>query len=194
VTDTHLTIRQADGAAQEVASDLLRRFFAEEGFATTLPRRRAGLAALLNDPRGAVLLAWRQDAADEPAGIATASWRTTVEHARLAQLDALYVVPEARRHGIGAALVEAVADWAGKQACTTLAVAVGPDGELSHGLTGFFTRRGFVDDYRKLLSLELRTDGRPTPTRRATAGEAAAGEAATAGTATGGGAATEEAP
>ena len=158
MTDTHLTIRQADGAAQEVASDLLRRFFAEEGFAITPPRRRAGLAAVLGDPRAAVLLAWRDEAPDEPAGIATASWRTTVEHARLAEIGALYVAPGSRGRGIATALVESVAAWAGEQACTTLTVAVGPDGELSHGLAGFFTRRGFADDFRKLLSLELRTE------------------------------------
>ncbi len=155
MTDTHLTIRQADGATQEVASDLLRRFFAEEGFATPASRRHAGLAALLDDPRGAVLLASRAGAADVPVGIATASWRTTVEHVRLAEIGELYVVPAERGHGIGGALTEALAAWASSRGCAALAVAVGPDGELSHGLSGFFTRRGFGDEYRNLLSLEL---------------------------------------
>ena len=157
MTDTHLTIRQVDGAAQEVASDLLRRFFAEEGLATPASRQRVGLEAMLDDPRGAVLLAWRDGAPDEPVGIATASWETSVEHVRVAGIGVLYVAPGERRRGIAAALTEALAAWARGQGCTALRVAVGPDGELSHGLTGFFTGRGFGDELRKLLSLELRS-------------------------------------
>ncbi len=159
MTDTHLTIRQADGAAQEVASDLLRRFFAEEGFATTPSRQRAGLGAMLGDPRSAVMLAHMGDG-DEVAGIATASWRTSIEHLRVAQIAELYVAPEARRRGIATALVEAVARWARAQGCSTLVVAVGPDGELSHGVAGFFTQRGFDDEYRKLLAFELSADAK----------------------------------
>jgi GNAT superfamily N-acetyltransferase len=157
VTDTHLTIGQADGAAQEVAGDLLRRFFAEEGFAVTTARCRTGLAAVLDDPRGAVLLARREGELDEPAGIVTASWRTTVEHVRLAEIGALYVRPEARGQGIATALIEAVAAWAGERGCTVLAVAVGPDGELRHGVTGLFAARGFDDEYRKVLARALRS-------------------------------------
>ena len=53
MTDSGLTIRQADDATQEVAGDLLRRYFAEEGLAVAAERQRAGLAPLLDDPRGA---------------------------------------------------------------------------------------------------------------------------------------------
>ncbi len=148
MTDAQLTIRQADGAAQEVAGDLLRRFFAEEGLAMPPSRQRAGLDAMLDDPRGAVLLAHRDSAADEPVGVATVSWRTSVERTRMAEMCELYVAPGARGRGVATALVEAVGAWAREQGCTALVVAVSPDGELSHGLTGFFTRRGFADEYR----------------------------------------------
>ncbi len=176
MTDTRLTIRQADGAAQEVASDLLRRFFAEEGLDVPAARQGAGLAAALDDPRCAVLLAWRSGAAEQPgladaspgvaptdpgapAGIACASWRTSVEHVRVAEIGALYVLPAARGRGVATALIQAVADWAADQGCGACRVAVGPEGELSHGVTGFFTARGFDDEYRKLLSLALSIDG-----------------------------------
>ena len=158
MTDERLTIRQADGAAQEVASDLLRRFFADEGLATPASQQHAGLAAMLDDPRGVVLLAHNKGTASAPVGIATASWRASVEHIRVAEIGELYVAPEARGRGLAAALVEAVAAWARAQGCSALVVAVGPDGELSHGSTGFFTRRAFDDEYRKLLSLDLRAD------------------------------------
>ena len=160
MTDTHLTIRKAEGgAAQGVASDLLRRYFAEEGLAVLPSRQRAGLDAFLNDRRCVVFFADREDVADAPVGIVTASWKTSVERLKVAEISDLYVVPAARGAGVAAALVEAVADWARAQGCTALFAAVGPDGELSHGVSGFFTRRGFSDEYRKLLACELAPAG-----------------------------------
>ena len=91
-------------------------------------------------------------------GIACASWQTSVEHVRVAEIGELYVAPAARGRGVATALVEAVAAWANDQGCTACRVAVGPEGELSHGVTGFFTARGFDDEYRKLLSLALSID------------------------------------
>jgi len=65
------------------------------------------------------------------------------------------VVPAGRGRGIAAALIDTVADWCRSQGCRTLLVTVTPDGELSHGLTGFYTRRGFVDELRTVLALPL---------------------------------------
>jgi GNAT superfamily N-acetyltransferase len=154
MSETRPTIRQADAAAQEVASDLLRRFFAEEGFGAPEARQRAGLAAMLADPHCAVFLAWLPGA-DRAVGIATASWSPSVEYERAAEMDDLYVVPAERGRGIAAALIDAVTAWCRSQGCRTLLVTVAPDGELSHGLTGFYTRRGFVDEFRTLLALPL---------------------------------------
>ena len=112
----------------------------------------------------AVFLAWRTvegepgDAGSvvrEAAGVATATWSAGVEYTRSAELGDLYVVPAARGRGIAAALIEAVTDWSRAQGCRALLVTVAPDGELSHGLTGFYVRRGFTDEYRKLLALDL---------------------------------------
>ena len=100
MTDSALTIRTADDATQEVASDLLRRYFAEEGLAVPAERRHDGLAALLSDPRGAVLLAFRDGASDAPAGIVTVSWSASVEHLRVAEIGELYVPPAERRRGV----------------------------------------------------------------------------------------------
>jgi GNAT superfamily N-acetyltransferase len=171
MTDERLTIRRADGgAAQGVVGALLRRYFAEEGLAVPPFRQRAGLDAVLDDRRCVVLLAERDGVAGEALGIVTASWRTSVERLRVAEIGALYVPPGERRRGVAAALIEGVAAWARKQNCTALLVPVAPDGELSHGLTGFFTRRGFDDEYRKLLSLDLQADAGVTA-GRATTGE-----------------------
>ena len=160
MTDIHLTIRKAEGgAAQGLAGDLLRRYFAEEGLAVPPSRQRAGLDAFLDDRRCAVFFADREDVADAPVGIVTVSWKTTVEHLKVAEIGDLYVVPAARGAGVATALVEAAADWARAQGCTALSAAVGPDGELSHGVSGFFTKRGFADEYRKLLARELPPGG-----------------------------------
>jgi GNAT superfamily N-acetyltransferase len=160
MTHGRLTIRKAEGgAAQGVASDLLRRYFAEEGLAVPPSRLRTGLDALLNDRRCVVLFAEREGVAGPPPGIVTASWKTSVERLKVAEISDLYVVPAERSGGVAAALVEAVADWARTQGCTALFAAVGPDGELSHGMSGFFTHRGFADEYRKLLALELTPAG-----------------------------------
>ena len=156
MTDKPVTIQKAEGgAAQGLASNLLRRYFAEEGLAVAPSRLRAGLDALLNDRRCVVLFAERENVTGEPLGIVTASWKTTVERLKVAEISDLYVLPDERSGGVAAALVEAVADWARGRGCTALFAAVGPDGELSHGVSGFFTRRGFADEYRKLLALEL---------------------------------------
>ncbi len=160
MTDSGLTIRTADDATQEVAGDLLRRYFAEEGQAVAVERQRAGLAALLADPRGAVLVAFRDDASDTPAGIVTVSWSASAEHLRVAEIGELYVPPTERRRGVATALVEAAAAWATGQGCTACRVAVGPDGELRHGVGAFFGAHGFDDEYRKVLARALRPDER----------------------------------
>jgi ribosomal protein S18 acetylase RimI-like enzyme len=171
VTDIHLTIRKAEGgAAQGLAGNLLRRYFAEEGLAVLPSRQRAGLDAFLDDRRCIVLFADREDVADAPVGIVTVSWKTSVERLKVAEISDLYVVPAARGAGVATALVEAAADWAHAQGCTALFAAVGPDGELSHGVSGFFTRHGFADEYRKLLAHELPPGGGNGAGRAASAG------------------------
>ena len=60
--------------------------------------------------------------------------------------------------------------WARERGCTVCRLAVSPDGELSHGVTGFFAARGFGDDYRKLLVRDL---SGPGPTVEPSVGEVA---------------------
>lgn len=64
-------------------------------------------------------------------------------------------MPAERGHGLAGILIDAVTGWARERGCSALLVTVTPDGELSHGLTGLYTRRGFADEYRKLLALDL---------------------------------------
>jgi aminoglycoside 6'-N-acetyltransferase I len=67
----------------------------------------------------AVLIA--TDAAGAALGFAELSIRSCAEACvtdRVAYLEGWYVVPEARRHGVGRALVEAAEEWARSQRCT----------------------------------------------------------------------------
>ncbi len=112
---------------------------------------------MLADPvHCAAVLAFREDGgARRAVGIATAAWTASVEYTRSAELEDLYVVPAARGHGIAGALIGAVTRWSRQRGCQALLVTVTPDGELSHGLSGFYARRGFADEYRTLLALDL---------------------------------------
>ena len=59
---------------------------------------------------------------------------------RVAYLEGWYVMPGARRHGIGRALVEAAADWARRQGCTEFASDALLDNDVSasaHEALGF---------------------------------------------------------
>lgn len=102
----------------------------------------------------AVLIA--ENARGEPVGFAELSIRPCAEGCRtdrVAYLEGWYVIPDARRHGIGRALVEAAESWARAQGCSEFASDREPDNVVSgaaHRALGF-TEVGVVVCYRKLL-------------------------------------------
>ena len=153
-----MLIEPVGAATVEVAAGLLRRFFAEEGFTTPPDAQRRGLAELLSDPAhcAAVLAVGEDGGARVPVGVATAAWCVSVEYGRAAEIEDLYVVPAARGRGVATALIDHLAGWARERGCSAVLVTVTPDGELSHGLTSFYARRGFTDECRKLLALDLK--------------------------------------
>jgi aminoglycoside 6'-N-acetyltransferase I len=70
----------------------------------------------------AVLIA--DDDSGKPVGFAELSIRNYAEDCvtdRVAYLEGWYVVPEARRRGVGRALVAAAEEWAREQGCTEFA-------------------------------------------------------------------------
>ena len=72
---------------------------------------------------------------------------------RVGYLEGWYVTPEARRGGVGRALVEASEHWARAQGCTEFASDAEPSNELSaaaHRALGF-TDVGLVRCFRKDL-------------------------------------------
>lgn len=72
---------------------------------------------------------------------------------RVGYLEGWYVVPEARRQGVGRALVEAAEDWARAQGCTEFASDTEADNERSaaaHRALGF-TEAALIRCFRKDL-------------------------------------------
>jgi aminoglycoside 6'-N-acetyltransferase I len=79
----------------------------------------------------------------EPVGFAELSIRSYAEGCvtdRVAYLEGWYVVPEARRQGVGAALVRSAEEWARSQGCTEFASDALIDNHVSaaaHRALGF---------------------------------------------------------
>lgn len=74
---------------------------------------------------------------------------------RVAYLEGWYVVPEARREGVGRALIAAAEEWGRAQRSTEFASDAHPDNDVStaaHLATGF-TDAGLVRCFRKDLAL-----------------------------------------
>jgi aminoglycoside 6'-N-acetyltransferase I len=98
------------------------------------------LAGRLNMPLEVLLAV---DAAGTPLGFVELSIRAYAEDCitdRVAYLEGWYVVPDARRQGIGAALVRAAEDWGRAQGCTEFASDAVLDNDVSaaaHRALGF---------------------------------------------------------
>lgn len=102
----------------------------------------------------AVLLA--EDDAGRPLGFVELSIRPCAEGCRtnrVAYLEGWYVVPDARRRGVGRSLVGAAERWARAQGCTEFASDTQPDNEVSiaaHQALGFGDA-GLVRCFKKEL-------------------------------------------
>ena len=134
------------------ALDLLRRFFAEEGFEVPRDQIRLNLEAFLSRADYGVFLA---SIAGQPVGLATVSASVSVELGRMAEIDDLYVLPDARGHRVARALITAALDWCRAQGRVYVQVTITPEGEDAHGLTHFYDKLGFVDTQRTIMALAL---------------------------------------
>ncbi|MFF4192228.1 GNAT family N-acetyltransferase [Nonomuraea sp. NPDC001831] len=132
--------------------DLAVAFYAEDGFTTPAQTLKANLARLIAEPGVRV-------AVSESAGRLVAFGITTttfgLEQGLYAELEDLFVAPEARRRGEAERLIEDSRRWAAGRGCTALEVVIAPNGaDVSH-LFAYYGKRGFRDEGRRILSHPL---------------------------------------
>jgi GNAT superfamily N-acetyltransferase len=145
-------IRPASPSDGAVLGGLISRFFAEEGFAAPsgVVARRTGV--FLQQPNNAAFVAYDGEAA---VGAVTVTTSYGLEVGWCAEIEDLYVLPGRRRHGLGGRLLDAALAWCRERGCSKAEIIVTPDGEVRHGLTGWYVERGFSDGGRRLLELPL---------------------------------------
>jgi aminoglycoside 6'-N-acetyltransferase I len=153
--DQTVLVQRAGVDDLEAALPLIERFFREEGFRTLPGQIPAQLLGLLKDSESAVFLAWQDDQA---VGVATITTTEGIELGLSAEMEDLYVLPQARRHGVGRALIEAVARWCQQIGCSLVSVIVTPEGQAAHNLIGYYRSLGFEETGRTVLFYRL--DGR----------------------------------
>ena len=119
---------------------LLAAQFDEHAIDLGAERLRAAVAGLMTGPpRGRVLIS-RGDA-DVALGLACLPYTWTLEHGGLsAWLDELYVVPEARGRGVGAALLRAGIELARGDGCSAVDLEVD---EAQARASRLYAREGF---------------------------------------------------
>jgi aminoglycoside 6'-N-acetyltransferase I len=149
---TSIDIQKAGVDSFDAAFRLLERFFREEGFDTPTEEMRVSLRTMLAAPNSAVFLASR---GREAVGVATVTTCAGIEYGLSAELDDLYVLPQARGSGVASALIEAVCNWCSEEGATVVLVTVTPEGEANHKLLDYYQRRGFAHTGRVILERAL---------------------------------------
>lgn len=148
-----IEIRPATLADLETLLRLARAFYDEDGFATTDAELSRNFELLLRADSAHLVLA----AVDGAVGaFALTTTALILESGLVAELQDLYVAPSARRAGVGTALIEDAASWAGAQAATLLEVVVAPNGRDVTHLFDYYRARGFADEGRRILVRALR--------------------------------------
>jgi aminoglycoside 6'-N-acetyltransferase I len=149
-------VRAAAPADLRAVLDLAVAFYREDAFATTPADLRENLTALLvsGTVRAAVA-----EVGGAIAGFAITTSHVGLESGLVAELEDLYVLPEHRRFGIGSALVADSAAWSAALGARVLDVVIAPNGlDVAH-LHTFYRARGFHDDDRRLVHLDLDASG-----------------------------------
>ena len=135
-------------------------FYLEDGFATPTSELRNNLVILQQTDTARVAIAARQD---DIVGFAITTLGFGLEQGAVAELEDLFVEPAHRRTGVAAALIDDSAGWAESQGCRTLELVIAPNGNNVAHLFGYYARRNFTDDGRRLLRKVVGTGGLRVP-------------------------------
>ncbi|MFW5909733.1 MAG: N-acetyltransferase family protein [Thiohalospira sp.] len=135
-----ITIRRASSADVPALADLLTELFTlEEDFEARPERQRAGVEALLADPRRAAVLV--ADAGGDPVGMATVQTViSTAEGGPVGRVEDVVVSTPWRRAGVGTALLEALEVEARHRGLARLQLVAQEDNTAARR---FYTARGW---------------------------------------------------
>jgi GNAT superfamily N-acetyltransferase len=144
-----IDIQQATSEDAVKILPLFAQFFEEDGFDVAFEHLPNAIAAMLNDPGSAIFVAWR---GADVIGVATVTTTSQgLEFDRYAELEDLYVVPEARRTGVGGALIEQAKQWCRQIGCTVLAIVVTSEAQATRNLIAYYQKHGFYPSHRTAL-------------------------------------------
>jgi GNAT superfamily N-acetyltransferase len=128
---------------------LLTQFLRNEGFDAVVQRLPTALDAMLKDPGSAIFVASQ---GLELIGVATVTTTSVgLEFSRYAELEDLYVLPQARHQGVGFALIDTVKQWCCHNRCSVLSVVVTPEDQANRNLIGYYQKHGFQKSERFTL-------------------------------------------
>jgi aminoglycoside 6'-N-acetyltransferase I len=145
-------LRLAAPADIDVLVALARAFYDEDGFTTTDAELARNFAVLLRADNAHLVIATVDGAA---CGFALSTTAFILESGLVAELQDLYVAPQARARGVGTALIEDAAQWAGARSAKLLEVVIAPNGQDVSHLYHFYRVRGFADEKRRILVRQL---------------------------------------
>jgi ribosomal protein S18 acetylase RimI-like enzyme len=145
-------VRRARPSELAAVLELAVAFYAEDGFTTPRSQLRDNLAVLLTSDDARVAVASERQTI---VGFAITTMSFGLEQGRIAELEDLYVQPAHRGTGIASALIDDSANWARSRRCRALEVVVAPNGNDVAHLFGFYARRGFIDEGRRLMTRDL---------------------------------------
>lgn len=128
---------------------LLTEFFHYEGFDAIVERLPTALDAMLKDSGSAIFIAFQEL---EIIGVATVTTTSAgLEFYRYAELEDLYVLPQARHQGVGQTLIERVKQWCRQKQCGVLSVVVTAEKQGNHNLISYYQKQGFQNSERFTL-------------------------------------------
>ena len=128
---------------------LLTEFFCHEGFDAVVERLPTALDTMIKDSGSAIFIAFQ---GLEIIGVATVTTTSAgLEFSRYAELEDLYVLPQARHQGVGQALIERVKQWCCQKQCGVLSVVVTREDQENHNLISYYQKQGFQNSERFTL-------------------------------------------
>jgi aminoglycoside 6'-N-acetyltransferase I len=153
-----IKIKQATPQDAATILPLFAQFFAEDGYDISLDKLPTAIAAMLNDPGSAIFVAWCGVDAIAVATVTTTS--QGLEFNGYAELEDLYVLPEARRVGVGGILINQVKQWCRQRECNVLSIVVTEAAQANRNLIAYYQKHGFQPSKRSPLFCHLGVEPR----------------------------------